>query len=173
MTPDQVAIASLEVLKIQTWITGLAIFLGPLAGVLFTLWFQSRKEVRDSKLQLFLSLMAERKAPVVSAHAAQALNKIDVVFADCSEVKALWHEYYALLHQQPGEPRVHKWMELLSAMAKEMRYSHLSQLDLDKFYIPQGHVDDAEFRRNLGQQVSRVLQNTERFVVVSKDDANT
>ncbi len=170
MTPEQIALSSLEFLKIQTWITGLAIFLGPLAGVLFTLWFQSRKERRDSKLQLFLSLMAERKAPLVSTHAAQALNKIDVVFADCHDVKTLWHEYYALLHQQPSELRVHKWLELLTSMAKEMRYPHFSQLDLDKFYIPQGHVDDADFRRNLGQQVVRVLENTERFVVVSKVD---
>lgn len=173
MTPDQIALVQLEISKLQTWITALAVFLGPLAGVLFTLWFQSRKERKDAKLQLFLILMAERKSPFVSAHAAQALNKIDVVFADCNEVKTLWHEYYALLHQPPGEPRVHKWMELLAAMAKEMRYSHLSQLDLDKFYIPQGHVDDAEFQRKVAQQWSRVLENTERFVVVPKDGSQT
>ncbi len=173
MTPDQIAIATLEIQKIQTLITAVAIFLGPLAGVLFALWFQGRKERRDAKLQLFLALMAERKSPRTSGHVAQSLNKIDVVFSDSQSIKNLWHEYYALLHQPPGEPRVHKWLELLAAMAKELRYSHLSQIDLDKFYIPQGHVDDAEFQQKVAQQWSRVLENTERFVVVPKDESKT
>lgn len=172
MTPDQIALAHLEVAKLQVWITGLAIFLGPLAGVIFTLWFQSRKERKDAKLQLFLILMSERKSSV-STQVAQALNKIDVVFSDSKEVKTLWHEYYTLLHQPPGEPRVHKWLELLAAMAANLRYSRLSQIDLDKFYVPQGHVDDAEFQRNVAKQWSRVLENTERFVVVPKDEKET
>ncbi len=170
MTTDQIAIAQLEVAKLQAWITAIAIFLGPLAGVIFTFWFQSRKDKSAEKHNLFLTLMAERKAPLVSAQVAQALNKIDVVFSDCDKVKSLWHEYYAMLHLPPGEPRVHKWMELLAAIAAELHYSRLSQLDLDKFYIPQGHVDDAEFQRNVAQQWSRVLENTERFLVEPRNE---
>ncbi len=170
MTPDQIALATFDVAKLQLWVTGLAIFLGPLAGVIFTFWFQSRKDKSAEKYRLFLVLMAERKAPLVSAQVAQALNKIDVVFSDCNKVKNLWHEYYALLHQPPGEPRVHKWLELLAAMSEELRYSSLSQLDLDKFYLPQGHVDDAEFQRKVAQQWSRVLENTEHFLVEPRNE---
>jgi hypothetical protein len=170
MTPDQIAAATLRVQEIQTWITGLAIFLGPLAGVLFTIWFQSRKERTDAKHRLFLDLMAERKAPRVTTQVAQALNKIDVVFADSPKVKNTWHEYYALLHQPPGEPRTHKWLELLTTIAEDLGYSALSQIDLDKFYIPQGHVDDAEFQRKVVQQWSRVLENTEHFIVQPRDE---
>ncbi len=173
MTPDQIAAATLRLQEIQTWITGLAIFLGPLVGVLFTLWFQGRKERNDAKQQLFLALMAERKAHFVSPLVAQALNKIDVVFADSASVKTCWHEYYALLHQPPGEPRTHKWLELLTLMAEELGYSKLSQLDLDKFYVPQGHVDDAEFRRNVAKQWARVLENTEYFIVQGRDPDET
>jgi hypothetical protein len=170
MTPDQIAAATLRVQEIQTWITGLAIVVGPLAGVLFALWFQSRKEKRDAKHHLFLALMAERKAPLVSPQTAQALNKIDVVFADSARVRTCWHEYYALLHQAPGELRTHKWLELLSIMAVELRYSHLSQIDLDKFYVPQGHIDDAAFQRKVGQQLARVLENTERVVLEARKE---
>lgn len=173
MTPDQIAAAALRVQEIQTWITGLAIFLGPLLGVLFTLWFQSRKERSDAKHQLFLALMAERKSPQVSPLLAQALNKIDVVFADSAAVKAKWHEYYAMLHQPGGEPRNHKWLELLTTMAHELGYKNLSQLDLDKFYLPQWHVDDAEFQRKVGLQWARVLESTEHFVVKSRADEKT
>lgn len=173
MTPDQIALASLDVLKIQTWITGLAIFLGPLVGVLFTLWFQSRKERRDAKFRLFMVLMSERKTWFVSKDIAQALNQIDVVFADNQKVKSLWHKYYALLALPPGEERNHTWLELLAEMAKDLRYTHLSQVDLDKFYIPQGHVDDAEFQKKVARQWSRVLENTERFMIVPKDEKET
>lgn len=165
MTPDQIALAQLEIARLQVWITALAIFIGPLAGVVFTFWFQSRKDRSAERHGLFLTLMAERKAPFVSAQVAQALNKIDVVFSDCEKVKTLWHEYYTLLHQPHGEPRAHKWLELPAAMATELHYSRLSQIDLDKFYIPQGHVDNAEFQRNVAAQWSRVLENTERFLV--------
>ena len=173
MSPEQVAAATLRVMEVQTWITGFAIFLGPLAGVLFTLWLQDRKERRDAKLYLFLALMAERKAPIVTPQVAQALNKIDVVFFDAKHVKNTWHEYYALLHQAPGEPRVHKWLELLTAMAKDLGYAGLTQLDIDKFYTPQGHVDDAEFRRKMGQQLARVLENTEHVVVKARETKDT
>lgn len=168
MTPDEIAKATLHAQELQAWLTGIAIILGPLAGVVFTLWFQARKEKRDAKLSLFLALLAERKSPFVSQQVAQALNKIDVVFASSKAVKDRWHEYYALLHQAPGQPRNHKWLELLAAMASDLGFKNLSQIDLDKFYVPQGHVDDAEFQQKVGQQWARVLENTEHFVVKAR-----
>lgn len=168
MTPQELAEMQVHLSKLQVCITALAILLGPLFGVIFTLWFQSRKEKKDAKLQLFLTLISERKANV-STQVAQALNKIDVIFSESEKIKNLWHECYTLLHQPPGEPRAHKWLELLKAMSEELHYSHLSQLDLDKFYIPQGHIDDDELRRKTFQQWSRVLENTERFLVEQKN----
>lgn len=170
MTPDQIAMSTLRAQEIQAWITGLAIFLGPLTGVLLTLWMQSRKELRDAKHQLFLALMAERKTLSVSFQVAQALNKIDVIFAKNSEVKKCWHDYYSLLQQPPGELRAHKWLELLTNMAKVLGYSSLSQVDLDKFYIPQGHADDADHQRKMGQQWARVLENTEHLMLKARQD---
>lgn len=170
MTPEQISIAQLNLAQWQLWVTGLAIFLGPLAGVIFALWFQSRKDKLEAKRRLFLTLVSERKTWVISQQMAQALNTIDVVFSDSSTVKDLWHKYYALLSQPHSEARVHTWLELLAAMSAELRYPKLSQTDLDKFYVPQGHVDDLEFQRKVAQQWSRVLENTERFVVVPKDE---
>jgi len=165
MTLDQIALAQLEIAKLQAWITALAIFLGPLAGVLFTFWFQSRKDRTASKHRLFLMLLGERKGLVISLQMAQALNTIDVVLSDNTTVVTLWHKYYALLSQPPGEERVHTWLELLAAMAADLRYSNLKQTDLDKFYIPQGHADQIEFQREVQTEWLRVLKSTERFVV--------
>lgn len=171
MAPEQLAEATLRVQTLQTWITGLAIVLGPLVGVVFTLWAQKRKERTDAMHRLFLDLMSERNAPFVSPAKAQALNRIDVVFSDCAMVRQRWHEYFQLLHGEPSQARVHKWLELLSAMATELGYKNLSQVDIDKFYLPQGHIDDAEFQRKVGKQWARVLENTEYFVVKAREDA--
>jgi hypothetical protein len=170
MTPDQVALQTLKVMEIQTWITGIAIFLGPLTGVLFTIWFQSRKEKRDAKERLFLTLMSERKNIMISKEVTRALNQIDVVFADKPQIKALWHKYYSLLSQPPGEERNHTWLEMLESMSQELGYKGVSQVDLDKFYMPQGHFDDVEFQRKMAGLWQRVLENTERFVVLPRSE---
>ena len=173
MTPDQIALATLRVQEFQAWLTGLAIFLGPLAGVLFTLWFQARKERRDAKLYLFLALMSERKSILVSKEVARALNQVDVVYAGNPKVKALWHKYYGLLSQQPSEERAHTWLELLAAMAEDLQYKGLSQVDLDKFYIPQGHVDDVEHQRKVGKELLRVLEASERLATIPRVGTKT
>ena len=152
---------------------GLGHFSGPLAGVLFTLWFQARKERRDAKLRLFLVLMSERKALQISKEVTKALNQIDVVFSGNARVKALWHRYYGLLSAQPGEARVHTWLELLAAMAEDLHYKGLSQVDLDKFYLPQGHVDDADFQRKVGKELLRVLENSDRLATIPRASSET
>lgn len=168
MSPEEISMAQLLFAKWQLWVTTLAIFLGPLTGVIFTFWVQSRKERRDAKLQLFLTLIAERKDPSISKSVSQALNKIEVVFHSNKKVKDLWRSYYALLAQPPGQERGHTWLELLTAMAVDLGYSELKQTDLDKFYIPQGHVDDMEFQQKVSQQWSRVLENTENLLLNPK-----
>ncbi len=168
MTPDQIAIAQLDVAKIQAAITAFAIFIGPLSGVVFTFWFQARKDKLAEKHRLFLTLMGDRKALVISQRMAQALNTIDVVFSNNPNVVDLWHNYYTLLSQPPGQQRDHTWLELLAAMACALGYSKMQQTDLDKFYVPQGHVDEIEFQREVQGQWLRVLKGTERFLVEPK-----
>lgn len=171
MTADQLALANLEVLKLQTWITGLAIFIGPLFGVLFTLWFQHRKDRRDEKHRLFTLLLANRKFYSITPEMARALNTIDVVFADHKNVRDLWSRYYSLLSQPAGEERGHVWLDLLGAMAKVLGYQGLTAVQLDKYYYPQGHANDIEFQQKMGKLWERVLENTEHFVVAARAEA--
>jgi hypothetical protein len=164
MSPEQIALAQLALAKWQLWITAAAIFLGPITGVIFTFWFQARKDKASEKHKLFLALMSERKSLVISWQRAQALNTIDVVFSQNKEIIRLWHKYYSLLSQPPNEDRAHTWLELLEAMANDLGYASVKQTDLDKFYLPQGHVDEWEFQKRMADQWMRVLQNTERFI---------
>lgn len=99
-----------------------------------------------------------------------ALNTIAVVFYDNRQVVDLWHKYYMLLGQPPAQEREHTWLELLAAMAKDLRYPTLKQTDIDKFYVPQGHIDEADFQREVGTEWLRVLKNTERFLAEKKTE---
>jgi hypothetical protein len=146
-----------------------AILAGPIAAVWVTIWAQDRSERRRAKMDLFMVFMGERKSPIKpSPLLSKSLNTIDVVFSDNRTVIDLWHKYYALLAQPPAEERGHTWLELLQAMSIDLHYPKLTQIDLDKFYTPQGHIDDAEFQRKLGQAMLRVFENTEHLLVEPK-----
>lgn len=170
MTPDQIALAQLEVAKLQAWITALAIFLGPLAGVIFTLWFQGRKERKDQQARLFLILMAHRKSNPPTFDLVNGLNLIDVVFAKHRSVVDLWHQYYDLLSQSPVNWHLAeaKYLDLLSEMAKVLGYESLSQTDISKFYSPVAHGNQAQLSQETQQELLRVLKASAHFEVGKK-----
>jgi hypothetical protein len=153
----------------------LAVIIGPIIAVLITLWYQKYKEKQNTKHRVFLTLMAHRKSSPPSFALVEVLNTLDVVFADRTEVIHLWHEYYDLLYTKPPNFQLmgHKYLELLSAIAVDLGYKNLQQTDIDKFYIPQGHVDLFEWRGNIQKELLRVLQNTASFVVTKKEDGKT
>lgn len=167
MSPDQLALAQLELSKLQAWITAIAIFLGPLAGVLFTIWFQRRKDRHDAQQRLFLTLMAHRRSNPPTYDWVSSLNLIDVVFANHRTVVDLWHQYYDLLSQDPvnwhlAEP---KYLDLLAAMSGVLGYRKLSQTDISKYYSPRAHGNQAQMNIETQAELLRVLKRTERLVV--------
>lgn len=171
MSPDQLALAQLELSKLQAWITALAIVLGPLAGVVFTLWFQKRKERRDAQHRLFFTLMAHRRSNPPTFDWANALNLIDVVFADNREVVGLWHQHYDLLCQDPVNWHLAdaKYLDLLAAIGRSLGYKDLSQTDISKFYSPRAHGNQAQLATETQTELLRVLKATERINVQPRD----
>lgn len=150
----------------------IAVILGPVLAVLISLWLQNRKQERDAQEQLFLTLMAHRQSILPTIAWVESLNLIDVVFARHPKVVQSWHEYYDLLHQKEPDlqAQAHKYLELLSEIAKSLGYKNLQQTDIDKFYTPIAHGDQMKLDTEIQQEWLRVLQNTERFLVVKKDD---
>ena len=162
MTLDQIALAQLRVSEWQAWLTALAIVLGPLAGVMFTLWFQRRKETQDAKHRLFSTLMAHRRTRPPTYDWVTALNLIDVVFANDRTVVGLWHSYYDLLCQNPVNWHLAdaKYLDMMAAMGKGLGYTDLSQTDISKFYSPQAHCDQHQLATDTQAELLRVLKNT-------------
>ncbi|MEW6112252.1 MAG: DUF6680 family protein [Thermodesulfobacteriota bacterium] len=157
-------------------LTIVAMVSGPVVAVLIStgmsIWYQNRKQKLDAKESLFQTLMMYRKTRLAAYAQVNALNLIDVVFADKPEVVRLWHSYYTAICQ----PQVnwtaanHDYLDLLSEMAKSLGYKSLSQTDIDKCYVPQGHADlfDLDVRTKL--ELLRVLENTARIAVDKRDD---
>lgn len=156
-------------------VTVAAIIIGPVVAVSITLAWQHWKEKRDAKIRMFQTLMAYRKSltGIIRQEYVNSLNLIDVVFSDSPKVVARWHEYYALLQRpnpshQEGEVQIHKYIELMSAMAETLGFANLQQIDIEKFYTPIAHGMEAERNAAIQAEWLRVLKNTERFVVEPK-----
>jgi hypothetical protein len=148
------------------FLTLLAILFGPIIAVCITLWWQKRKERRDAKRHLFITLMVHRKFLTPTYDWVNALNLIDVVFADNPNVVDLWHGLYTL-YQTPNtsaETLNHKYIELLSAMAKVLGFRRLQQTDIDKFYSPQVHADQLKAQSEAQSEWLRVLKKTDHFL---------
>ena len=151
----------------------IAVIIGPVIAVIITLWYQRRKERRDIKQRAFLVLMAHRRSIPPNMAMVEVLNTLDVVFSENHTIVDLWHKYYVLLSQPLSQERQHIWLELLSAIAKDLGYPTLKQTDIDKFYIPQGHMDQFELQCRLQNELLRVFKNTASFVVNKKEDEST
>ena len=120
-------------------VTIIALILGPVIAVLITLWPQRRSEKLNAKRQLFVTLIANRRAGA-SREWVNALNPIDVIYAGEPKILQLWHQLYDILCAQPfnNQTFAHKYLDLLSAIATSLGYRSLTQTDIDKFYMPQG-----------------------------------
>ncbi len=151
----------------------LAVIIGPIVAIVITLWYQSRKEKRDIKQRIFLTLMAHRRSNPPHPALVEVLNTLDVVFEDKLKVVQLWHEYYDLTCAVPlNEPLLeHKYIDLLSEIAHSLGYTKLKQTDIEKFYNPRGIADQYTLQNKIQQELLRVLENTSELVVTKKQDS--
>ena len=152
-------------LKLADIINIIAVLISPVVAVGVTLWWQARKEKRARKDQLFGTLMMHRGQSPYPPEMNRALNLIEIVFADDSAVITRWREYFDLLRADSSpaisNARGHKVLELLSAMSSALGYQSLSQVQIDKYYWPQGLVDQQNASDNLQKELLRVLKNTQ------------
>ena len=160
-------------------INTIGLFTSPVIAVVVTLVWQSFKEKRERNKQrkdhLFLTLMAHRRSQPPRQEWVDASNLIDVVFADTPSVLRLWHEYYDLLgsanYREESSKRVHKHLELLSAMAVDLGYRSLSQTDIDKYYSPIAHGNENDLNWRLRTELLRVLSGAQQLVIPSLSPA--
>jgi|GEM_PF-1124555 len=146
-----------------------AILLSPVIAVCITLWYQNYKAKQKEKINLFLTLMANRKTFPRPYSVVNNLNTIDLVFQKHTSVLILWHQYYDSLHQKAEnvdwEKQNHLYLDMLTEMARILGYKNLKQTEIDKFYTPISFDKQIEISQELQHELLRVLKGTSRFLV--------
>ena len=124
--------------------------------------YQNRKSKRDAQLQLFLTLMANRKANPITKEWVDALNTIDVVFQDKQTVRQAWREYLDSLNADSPHFQNNNafLLDLLSEMALSLGYRNLRQTEIDRFYSPTYFGSQMSRQEILFQEKLRVLMHS-------------
>lgn len=136
------------------------------AAIPLIIWLVGNKQMRkkekmDSKRALFFSLMKQRKTTYINQERADALNLIDVVFQDDKKVREAWKNYLSSLNRNSADHENSNayLLDLLSEMAQTLGYQKLKQTEIDRFYEPQGILDE---QKNARQVVIETI-NAMRF----------
>jgi hypothetical protein len=158
-------------MEAKDWITVVALIFGPLVAVVITLWHQNRTQKLQAKERLFLTLMAHRKSNPPTIDWANSLNLIDVVFAHNRAVVEKWHDAYNISLQRPwNQERWNRsYIELLSEMAKVLKFRRLQQTDIDRFYSPEAHGTEAAAQKEFRDEFLRVLKDTKSLHIAPKN----
>lgn len=129
----------------------IAIIIAPIAAVLIGQWLQNRSERRKDKLDIFKSLMIARNG--WSSESVRALNIIDIVYADDTNVRMRWKEYYdRLCIENPSDTDLKKIKtaqeKLLEAMAVSLGYKDTVTWEtIQNPYVPKGMIEAEQMQR--------------------------
>ena len=143
----------------------IAVALTPFIIWVIGIHYQNRKAKNDAKLNLFFTLMKNRKNSIIPKERVDALNLIDVVFQDDDKVRKAWKEYLDSLNaKSPNHDNNNAFLlDLLSEMAISLGYKKLRQTEIDRFYEPVQFGSDRKIQETYVNEFIRVLQSSHSF----------
>lgn len=138
----------------------IAVLLSPIIAVLITQWLQDRAEKRKDKMQIFKTLMTSRIYGW-TIDSVNALNVIDIVFADDENVRSAWKDLYDKYSvENPDNQHLRKveqaQYKLLLEMANSLGYK-VTWETIQNPYIPKGLVQQLNEQHNGKQAYDHVL----------------
>ena len=153
-------------IKLEGWLTIIAIILGPLLAFAVQHWRDLRREERARKLEVFRQLLLTLKVPMAPRH-VDAINSIPLEFRSESEIIRAWRLYTShlnngiMLRQEPqrwGERKLDLLVDLTEKIGRHLNYEHLDEATLrDNLYVPQGYSDVEEQLRQIREAWLQVL----------------
>lgn len=147
----------------------IAIIIIPIAAVLIAQWLQNRAEKRKDKMQIFKALMTSRIYGW-TPESVNALNIIDIVFANDKGVRAAWKDLSDKYNvQDPDEQErkkiKHAEYKLLEAIANALGYKDkITWETIQNPYMPKGMADQIETQKRMQQTYQSVLDNVNNVV---------
>jgi len=108
----------------------------------------------------------------------RALNMIELAFHDNDSVRRLWKEYLEMVNNEGlnnplgWKQRDQKRLELIQEMAKAVGYGkEISHLDVTRFYMPVGLVQERQRQKEIGDELLRVLKESHGIKIVQKEQS--
>ena len=123
----------------------IAIIVIPILAVIIGQKLQEKAQKRNDKIQIFKILMTSRIYGW-TPESVQALNLLEIVFADDKAVCEQWKVYYdKLCVEDPNDMELSKIKKekdrLLEIMAKSLGYKNITLESIQNPYIPKGMTD--------------------------------
>ncbi len=123
----------------------IAIIVIPIVAVIIGQMLQNRAQKRNDKIQIFKILMTSRIYGWTN-ESVQALNLIEIVFADDKAVCKQWKVFYdKLCVENPTDTELSKIKKekdrLMEIMAKSLGYKNVTLESIQNPYIPKGMTD--------------------------------
>ncbi len=152
----------------------IATVLGPVLAVFVTRYVDSRRQIRERRLEIFRSLMATRRAPL-AADKVKALNMVEIDFYGVSSVQEAHRDVMAHINTRQSPDQLEEWNDrhrklitkLLSEMAKVLDYQ-LQQLDvLEGGYYPQWFADIESEQQEVRRALIQTLSGNRPLIVSS------
>ena len=147
----------------------IALVVIPIVAVLIGRWLQDRSEKRKDKMQIFKTLMTSRIYGW-TPESVNALNIIDIVFANDKNVRAAWKDLNDKYHVSDPDQQHLKKIEnaqykLLEAIACSLGYKDkITWETIQNPYMPIGMVNQIEAQKNMQQAYFNALDGVNKIV---------
>jgi len=162
-------------LKLVDWLTLFALISGPVMAVGVQLWFTRRQEVRQRQLSVLDTLLAYR-GRVLHSDSVRALNTVPLVFYQHEKVR---EKFRALITsfsadgwnsipvpQQTITNMEDALTELLSEMAKVLKYDFDHTEIKGQAYVPRAYGDEQKYQLEARAALLPILRGESSVHVV-------
>ena len=142
-----------------------------LLATIITLLAQKHSELKKVKVEIFETLMAHRYL-MHDKENVEALNKIDVVFHNNSDVRKAWTEFLDAADRASENPTANhniddKYLKLLEKIAIAIGYKNVNWENIKRYYFPIGLSTKISEETML-----RKAQLTQANAVANQDSSN-
>ncbi len=121
-----------------------AIVAGPLSSMFVSLQINKRRERKKQKMDLFLTLLAQRKRAKMNEKILDALNTIDVIFYGESKILDAKQNLWESNSQTLFDIKLYdmRYLKLLDEMSKHLGYKEIKQVNHDSPFIDPNEVNN-------------------------------
>ena len=154
------------------WVNILSVILAPIIAVWVGQKLQDKAQKRADKISIFKTLMTSRVYGWTT-ESVNALNIVEVVFADNDEVIHLWRQYYEKLCTRPTTDAEYKLLNdardnMLLGMAKSLGYEgKVTWQTIQNPYKPEGMTQTQNMQTEYIENQLQLLKNANTYFSVA------